>query len=222
MGCALERRAVPSKAGRGWFARLLIESLECAEFMLAFVTWVCYAGGLYVAWAIGFRAQYSRWPMAYSFPPKDLYSIIDFVLSMAMWGYFAWTIYFAFVAPDVNYTGPIRLVIDPFMQAAGLCFFGLGFFLRLWTLRVLGKHWRMGQDANDAEHRFVLAGPYVFMKHPINTACVIVALGQVLITGMKLPAAILLLVAVGYHMLQGKVEEAHWSRKHTLTPEPPK
>jgi protein-S-isoprenylcysteine O-methyltransferase Ste14 len=178
-------------------------------------TWCAHAGGLYVVAACVFRARYGRWPMAYSFPPRDAYSCIDMGLSLAMWSYFAWAAWHALTSappappatPDPHaHPTPARTLL----AAAGVAIVTVGWAYRLWTLRVLGPNWRMGQDESDHEHRFVLAGPYLFAKHPINTGLIFVALGHVALTAAHPAALALLAVAIAYHAAQSAVEERYW------------
>lgn len=184
--------------------------------MLALLTWTIYAGGLYVLWSAGFRATYGRWPMAYSLPPRDRYTWIDMGLSAAMWAYFAWCVWHAW--PELQRLNAanspaIPLVINPW-QWLGLGLVAIGAALRVWTLIVLGPNWRMGQDTTDTKHEFVKAGPYRLMNHPINTAMVLVALGQVAITVGAWAAWALLAVTIAYHLLQGAAEIAFWNARN--------
>lgn len=181
--------------------------------MLALLTWTLYAGGLYVLWSVGFRACYGRWPMAYSMPPKDRYTWIDMGLSASMWAYFGWSVWvgWASLHEFVQHgTGPVL----SHREWAGLGAVGVGGALRVWSLVTLGPNWRMGQDASDTKHEFVKAGPYRFMEHPINTATVVVALGQVGVTNGAVAAWALLAVALAYHLLQGAAETAFWKARN--------
>lgn len=181
--------------------------------MLALVTWTLYAGGLYVLWSAGFRAVYGRWPMAYSMPPRDRYTWIDMGLSAAMWAYFAWCVWTGWAEVRELAQRGVAPVLGH-REWAGVCAVGVGSALRIWTLVTLGPNWRMGQDASDGAHEFVKTGPYRFMAHPINTATVIVALGQVGATDGAAAAWGLLAVTVVYHLLQGAAETAFWKARN--------
>ncbi len=187
--------------------------------MLALLTWTLYAGGLYVLWSAGFRVAYGRWPMAYAMPPRDRYTWIDMGLSAAMWAYFAWSMWVGWAGLRAwveGGTGGPALAALSHRELAGLAAVGVGSGLRIWTLVTLGPNWRMGQDAGDATHEFVKAGPYRFMEHPINTATVVVALGQVGVTGGAPAAWGLLAVTVVYHLLQGAAEAAFWKARNRV------
>lgn len=180
---------------------------------LPLAAWCAHAGGLYVVAACVFRAKWHRWPMAYSFPPRDAYSCIDMGLSLAMWSYFAWAAWHAMTSATPAHPDPDPDPVRTLLAAAGVAIVTLGWAYRLWTLRVLGPNWRMGQDEADHEHRFVLAGPYLFAKHPINTGLILVALGHVALTAAHPAAVALLAVAIAYHAAQSAVEERYWLRR---------
>lgn len=187
--------------------------------MLALLTWTLYAGGLYVLWSGVFRLKHGRWPMAYAMPPRDRYTWIDMGLSASMWGYFAWCVWVAW--PDLQGIARAPSLAEARdalprtpVEWAGLIVIVLGSCLRVWTLVVLGPNWRMGQDATDTRHEFVKAGPYRFMDHPINAATVMVALGQVGVTGGAWAAWGLLGVAIAYYLLQGAAEMAFWKARN--------
>jgi protein-S-isoprenylcysteine O-methyltransferase Ste14 len=105
-------------------------------------------------------------------------------------------------------------VPEPALGTAGLVI-GVGLVvvggvLRLWTVAELGPNWRMGQSEADEETTFVASGPYRFLKHPINTALVLVALGQAFLTGFDARAWFLLVTAVVYYLVQGHAEQQFW------------
>lgn len=184
--------------------------------MLALITWTFYAGGLYVLWSAGFRIAYGRWPMAYSFPPRDRYTWIDMGLSAAMWGYFAWCVWHNWHDVRTVATGGRVLVSTNVFDLYGLLLIAIGSALRIWTLISLGPNWRMGQDPSDSKHEFVKSGPYRFLKHPINTALLYVSLGQLILTNMSGAALALVVVAFAYHILQGRAEIAFWKARNQI------
>jgi hypothetical protein len=152
--------------------------------------------------------------MAYSFPPRDRYTWIDMGLSAAMWAYFAWCVWAGWDDVRAVARGEgVGLSLSG-MEWAGLATVVVGAGLRVWTLIVLGPNWRMGQDKTDTTHEFVKSGPYRLMKHPINTAMVATAIGQVALTNGAWTAWGLLAVGVAYHLLQGAAEVAFWKARN--------
>ncbi len=105
------------------------------------ITWLCYAVPAYLLWPLVFRVRYGRSPLAERFPPRDLYSTIDFVLALCLIGYSAWIVF-----------GAIPLPISTW---AGLGVFGVGLALRAWAVLSLGRNWRIGQDTHDTTTVFV-------------------------------------------------------------------
>jgi protein-S-isoprenylcysteine O-methyltransferase Ste14 len=172
--------------------------------MIAQVAWLSYAGAFYIAWTIGFRARYGRWPMAYRLRPRDfphaMYMLNDAGLHVSL---VAYTLWLAFGPPP-------KAAFDTVGLAAGAGLVVLGAALRLWTVVNLGPNWRMGQDEADEEATFVASGPYRYLKHPINAALVVVALGQAFLTGFDARAWFLLVTAAAYYLAQGHAERQFW------------
>jgi protein-S-isoprenylcysteine O-methyltransferase Ste14 len=170
--------------------------------MIAVLTWLAYAGVFYIGWTVGFRGRYGRWPVAYRVPPRSgreaVYTLADLGLNLSLMGYTAWLVLGPRPEP-VSVVGGVLLVV-------------LGAALRLWTVVVLGSNWRMGQDESDTT-QFVAQGPYRIMNHPINTALVVVAVGQGFLTGFDGRAMFLVAAAGLYLVVQAGAERAFWARR---------
>ncbi len=173
--------------------------------MTAKIAWVLYAGGFYILWAVGFRVRYRRWPVAYRVRGADaaarMYVLTDLGLNLSLTAYTVWLL--------------LGAEPRPVSVAAGLGVVGVGFVLRLWAVLTLGPNWRMGQDEQDPDAQFVARGPYRLLKHPLNAALVVVAVGQGLLTGLDVRAALLVVAAAVYYVLQARAEERHWARRGT-------
>ncbi len=167
--------------------------------MLPAALWLLYALPAYVLWTLLFPLRYGFWPVAGRFPPRNLYAWVDSTLGLTLIGYSAWIV----VGPASD---PAKVISVP----AGICFWSAGALLRLWAVVTLGEHWRIGQNDSDRRARFVATGPYRLIHHPINAAFILVAIGQALMTGLDARAMLLLVVSVGYFLIQGKAEERRW------------
>lgn len=167
--------------------------------MLPAVLWLVYAVSAYLLWTVVFRARFGFWPTRERFPPRDLYGWMDFGLAVVLIGYSAWIVLGA--PPD-----PERVISLP----AGAAIWGAGVLLRWWAIGALGRNWRIGQDEHDERAEFVASGPYRLMRHPINAALIVVAIGQGLMTGLDVRALALLGYAVVYFVVQGRAEERAW------------
>lgn len=167
---------------------------------MAIITWLMYAGTFYVAWTIGFRLRYGRWPVAYRLPPRNrahaVYMAADLALNLSLIGYTLWLL----LGPSPQPLAPI----------AGATLVVTGGLLRLWTVITLGPNWRMGQDEDDQQASYIATGPYRFLKHPINAALIVVAFGQALLTGFDGRAWLLLSIAILYYIVQAGAEEQFW------------
>lgn len=160
-------------------------------------TWLIYAVTAYMLWTVYHRARYGRSPVAEHFPPRDLYGWIDFGLGLCLAAYSVWIV----LGPEP----------EPISIPLGLAVWGAGFALRIWAVLTLGASWRIGQDQHDPDVEYVAAGPYRLLKHPINAALIIIALGQALLTGPDARAAFLVAFATLYYLAQARAEERYWA-----------
>jgi protein-S-isoprenylcysteine O-methyltransferase Ste14 len=171
---------------------------------LAAITWLVYAVPAYLLYTVVFRIRYGKSAVAEQFPPRNLYGWIDFALAGCLIGYSVWVVFGAATA-------------EPVSILAGLCFWSAGCLLRIWAVWTLGPHWRIGQDESDGTTEYVRTGPYRIMDHPINSALVLVAIGQALMAGLDARAIFLLGFAVTYLLVQAGAEKAFW-RSRTAKP----
>lgn len=182
---------------------------------LSALLWLLYAVPAYLLWPIVFRLHYKRSAIAEAFPPRNLYDLIDFALGACLVAYSCWIV----LGPRPDHAAAISVPTGVAVWAAGCS-------LRIWAVWTLGPHWRIGLDEKDTTTQCVKAGPYKIMDHPINTALVIVAIGQALMTGVDARAIFSLAFALAYLFLQAGAEKRYWSRragadsKSTLGPEP--
>ena len=171
------------------------------HFSLPLLTWLAYAAPAYLIGPCLFRLRYARWPVAERFPPRTFYQWMDTLLFCALMGYSAWLAF-----------GPSPSDALPALLGAGLALWLAGCALRLWAVLSLGRHWRIGQDEGDATHHYVANGPYRFIRHPINTALIIVSAGQGLLTGFDTRACLLCAGAIIYALVQNAAEDRRWRR----------
>ncbi len=95
--------------------------------------------------------------------------------------------------PDAAFAGPAWLWV-----VVGCGVGCLGFCLRWWAIRVLGKQFTRNLQVA-AEHQLVTSGPYRFLRHPSYTAAVLMFIGVGVGLGNALSlAACAVLPAVGY------------------------
>ncbi len=172
--------------------------------MLPAITWLTYAVPAYVLATIIFRVRYGKSPVAHRFPPRRLYDAMDLGLGVCLLAYSVWV----FLPPAP------RAIWAP----GGVGAVALGIALRAWALGALGPNWRMGQDPSDTTTVFVTTGPYRFLRHPINTALVIVAVGQALLTGLDARAVFLLAFSTLYGLVQGRAEARYWAGRRQRAP----
>ncbi|MBX3405214.1 MAG: hypothetical protein KF869_00510 [Phycisphaeraceae bacterium] len=164
------------------------------------ITWLVYAVPAYLLYAAVFQVRYGKSAVAEQFPPRNLYGWVDFALGACLITYSVWIVFGAHAAAPIS-------------TAAGLAAWGAGCLLRIWAVWTLGPHWRIGQDERDTTTEYVRTGPYRWMDHPINTALVLVAIGQSLMTGLDARAIFLLVFSVLYLLLQAGAEKRYWAAK---------
>lgn len=164
------------------------------------ITWLVYAVPAYLLYAAVFQVRYGKSAVAEHFPPRNLYGWVDFALGACLVSYSVWIVF------GTHAAAPISI-------PAGLAVWAAGCMLRIWAVWTLGPHWRIGQDEGDSTTEYVRTGPYRLMDHPINTALVLVAIGQALMTGLDARAIFLLAFSVLYFFAQAGAEKRYWSAK---------
>jgi protein-S-isoprenylcysteine O-methyltransferase Ste14 len=171
--------------------------------LLPIITWLAYATVSYLAWPAWFRWRYGRSAFAGHFPPATRYEWVDLGLAACLLAYSAW----------IALGPPASPMFDGRGLWIGLGVFAAGAALRAWAVVTLGPNWRIGQDENDPDAAYVATGPYRFLHHPINTALVLVAIGQALMTGLDARSIFLLSFSTAYLLIQARAEERHWRRR---------
>ncbi len=178
------------------------EQANNARMTLPALTWLVYAVPAYLLYPVFFRMRYGKSAVAEHFPPRNLYGWVDFGLGACLVGYSVWVVFGAAGA-------------EPISRSAGVGAWCAGCLLRIWAVWTLGPHWRIGQDEGDETTEHVKTGPYRFMDHPINSALVLVAIGQALMTGLDARAMFLLGFAVAYLIVQAGAEKAFWRKRQS-------
>lgn len=69
--------------------------------------------------------------------------------------------------------------IDPVLQAVGLGLWALGIAVGIWAARAIGGYGAV--SGVTADHELVSDGPYRYVRHPIYTAIIAIALGTTLV-----------------------------------------
>ncbi len=176
--------------------------------MVARITWLTYAVCALAVVPAAFYIRFRRLPILSSFPPRDTYALVNFLYSVTL----------------VAYTAILILGAEPntLSTAWGLAVFACGSALQLWAVAAMGPNWRMGHDPNDQTVRFVSHGPFRFLRHPIYAGLVIIAVGQVLLTGLDRRAFLLIIASVLYFAVQGPAESRYWKERLSVQGQPRK
>lgn len=85
------------------------------------------------------------------------------------------------VAPGWAFEGWLNwsTAIDPALQAAGLGLWALGIAVGLWAAHVIGGYGAFSGVTVD--HHLVSHGPYRYVRHPMYTALIAIAVGTTLV-----------------------------------------
>lgn len=67
--------------------------------------------------------------------------------------------------------------------SAGFLMFLIGFMLAIWARRSLGKNWGMPM-AQKQNPELITSGPYAYIRHPIYTGVLLMALASFLVVNM--------------------------------------
>jgi protein-S-isoprenylcysteine O-methyltransferase Ste14 len=112
--------------------------------------------------------------------------------------------------------------------ATGLAIHVASFALAVWSRRHLGRNWS-GEIAAKVDHQLVRSGPYRWVRHPIYTAMLGMAVGTALVSGETHALLALAIMAVAYarkirleeaQMLEvfGPAYDEYRARSRTLIP----
>jgi protein-S-isoprenylcysteine O-methyltransferase Ste14 len=69
--------------------------------------------------------------------------------------------------------GPVLILLE----TAGLIMYLFGFLLMAWALIILGRNYQLGGVDPRATDKMVFNGPYTYLRHPMYTAALSIALG---------------------------------------------
>lgn len=83
----------------------------------------------------------------------------------------------------------------------------------VWTL---GLNWRIGQATSDSSCRYVTAGPYRLVGHPIYVGMILSAIGH-LLAFLSLPGVMLVTGTVIYVLVQASSETSRWRSQRNKT-----
>jgi len=100
----------------------------------------------------------------------DLVQVVPFVYPMLV-----------VVAPGWAYKGWLNwsTVLDLALQVAGLGLWALGIAVGLWAARAMGGYGAVGGVT--VGHQLVSDGPYRYVRHPIYSALIVIAVGTTLV-----------------------------------------
>jgi protein-S-isoprenylcysteine O-methyltransferase len=95
--------------------------------------------------------------------------------------------------PLIAWTAALRFLDfrSPIVFWAGVLVACLGFLLRHWSIRVLGRYFRTTVEV-DRDHRVVRTGPYRYVRHPAYSGIILFFVGY----GLMMQNAMALVVAV--------------------------
>ena len=85
------------------------------------------------------------------------------------------------VAPGWAYEGWLNwsTEIEPVLQAVGFALWALGIAVGVWAAQAIGGYG--GISGVTGDHQLVSGGPYRYVRHPVYTAMIAIALGTALV-----------------------------------------
>ena len=85
------------------------------------------------------------------------------------------------VTPDWAYEGSWNWTtgIDPVLQVGGMLLWGLALVLALWASSAIRGY--LAVEGMAVDHQLVIHGPYRYVRHPVYTALISIALGTSLV-----------------------------------------
>jgi protein-S-isoprenylcysteine O-methyltransferase Ste14 len=79
--------------------------------------------------------------------------------------------------------GPVAIGRTVFSDSIGVAICVLGLLLAIWSRKVLGADWSQDVELKQG-HKLVECGPYMFVRHPIYTAHLLMGLGTAITSGL--------------------------------------
>jgi protein-S-isoprenylcysteine O-methyltransferase Ste14 len=159
---------VVSVVRRGDVARAWIQLLAAVMAATNVAVWVVWSRWERPGYGLELRAQVNPLPLIGR--GGDLVQIVPLVYPVL-----------AVIGPGWAYEGWLNWStdIDLALQAAGLGLWALGIAVGLWAARAIGGYGAVSGVTVD--HQLVRDGPYRYVRHPIYTALIAIAVGTTLV-----------------------------------------
>jgi protein-S-isoprenylcysteine O-methyltransferase Ste14 len=109
-------------------------------------------------------------------------------------------IWLGYIVLIVIWVYPFGMVAIPrtaVSGALGVAICALGLLVSIWSRRALGSEWSRDVELKQG-HKLVERGPYAFVRHPIYTGHLLMALGTAIGSGLLFGFAGLALFVVGF------------------------
>ncbi|MGD0730605.1 MAG: isoprenylcysteine carboxylmethyltransferase family protein [Terracidiphilus sp.] len=108
-----------------------------------------------------------------------------------------WLGYLSLVAAAAYPLGPLLIAHTDRAEALGVILCLLGLFTAIWSRKTLGAEWSQDVELKQG-HKLVTRGPYRFVRHPIYTGHLLMALGTAIACGTIAGFAGCLFFLVGF------------------------
>jgi len=154
--------------GRHNLASALVQLLAAVMAAINAAAWLVWSRWERPGYGVELRACVEPLPLIGR--GGDLVQIVPFVYPVL-----------AVFGPDWAYEGWLNWStgIDPALQVAGVSLWALGIAVGLWAARAIGGYGAVSGVTVD--HQLVSDGPFQFVRHPIYTALIAVAVGITLV-----------------------------------------
>ena len=168
---------------------------------MALIIWLAYLGiGLVIMPSI-FRLRFGGWPFVVPLIPRNRYDIAEHVYAIIIGA--------CTLVPLVQ--GHLTRPLPP-DSWLGLGLMMAGLALQIWSVKSLGRWWRIGQEPGErVEH--VRSGPYRFFGHPVYVSLIVIAFAVALLAEFAWWSLILLIATVVYCLVQGPLETKRLARQ---------
>ena len=119
----------------------------------------------------------------------------------------------SWVARSLEQIDPTHIVIIDqgillSVEALGLVLYLIGLALMAWALIILGRNYQLGGTAPRPQDHLVMVGPYRFIRHPMYTAALSIALGLACLSQSGAFLAVFCIYLVLISVLIPREEEA--------------
>jgi protein-S-isoprenylcysteine O-methyltransferase Ste14 len=103
------------------------------------------------------------------------------------------------IVAGVHPFGMVMIGQSALSASLGVAVCALGLFVSIWSRKTLGSNWSQDVELKHG-HELVERGPYRYVRHPIYTGILLMALGTAIASGLLIEFLAFLCILVGFYI----------------------